>query len=287
MLHSKNLYSTLAQCVTPDASSDRAIVSSILITSVGQTIASCHSSREPPPPKTFSSKFGILNDSEDSSICLNKIAQNETNTFSSEMSNNSQVRSSIDPATDKHDPNTSSNLSQNAQQSLNFRVSRSGKTRVYTLFASSAWQNYKAAGISKNVLSPPVVAPISDSISNCTFQTPNYLQKKSSRSVKNYDKKRKPSINKSTKTQINLPNKTETTSNGCKERDWIYFVFDDSSKIGAAIFIIELNLQESQQKLLLILVSDGDCPMGTVLKKAEEAAAVLEHGLSSYTVSEP
>lgn len=49
---------------------------------------------------------------------------------------------------------------------------------------------------------------------------------------------------------------------------------------------MKLQLKESHGELLLVLVGDGDCPLGIILKKAEETAAILEEGLSEYKLVE-
>lgn len=270
MLHSRNLYSVLAQCISQDASADGSIVSSILITLSGQTIASYHSNRPPPPPKNILHTYRFSDEPDDIVVSPSNTVKNKSHLYS-----------------DSHADNKNQSIPQNEllnddQQLSNFQVTRAGKTKVYALFASSAWQQYQQAGMNKIIMTPPAVVPqATPSSDNNSTQ-----RSSSSKSSQNYPDRSREQGYKESRSQTSKSHKLDrnSTNKDSGDREWISFSTETCGDRGATIFILNLKLKESQQELLLILVSDADCPMGMVLKKARETAAVLEEGLSSYTV---
>lgn len=129
MLQSRNLLGVLSQVIQTEKTSDSeprsAIVSSILITVSGQPIASYHANRTPSPPRTSRSSALAHNDSATEAVV---------------------GRGHYD-----HAPLASASSSNSAGSSTDgtqpYEVSRSMKTKVYALFASSAWQEYQRAGM--------------------------------------------------------------------------------------------------------------------------------------------
>lgn len=275
MLHSRNIYSILAQTISSDSSPDRSIVSSILITLSGQAIASCHSSRPPPPAKTSPATYQFLHDYENNLISPNGIVRNRP-TFPRSHDINDPNSSPVDTSI----PNR--NLDCPSHLQGDFHVSRSGKTKLYALFASSAWKTYQQAGMSKHVLTPSAVKPLS---SPCSDGIEEIASSKASKKSKNKPRNLAHRNNQIlAEKQDNLVPNTSASSDN--ERDWIFLTTEDASANGATIFIMKLELIESKKELLLVLIGDGDCPMGIILKKARETAAVLEKGLSSFVVPE-
>lgn len=251
MLHSRNLSSVLAQSITPNTPPDKSIVSSILITPSGQPIASYHSKRPPPPPKTLPTT-PYLYDSlglGEPSIPDHHITQFNPN--------------GIDTGDGVDLLDTSSP----------FQVTRSGKTKVYSLFASSAWKEYQEAGMGK-----PVFTQVTGRNNKSNRKTAGHKSGKHGKKSKHSSNDDQPRSN------------NESLEDAQKQREhlreWISFITDDSSSNGAIIFIMGLRLKSSGCQLLLVLVGDGDCPLGIILKKAEETAVVLEEGLDTYRISE-
>lgn len=128
MLQSRNLLGVLSQVIQSEKISDSeprsSIVSSILITVSGLPIASYHANRTPSPPRT--SRFSTLAHDESTAEAVLGRGHYEHPTLASASSSNSAGSSS---------------------GTQPYEVSRSMKTKVYALFASSAWQEYQRAGM--------------------------------------------------------------------------------------------------------------------------------------------
>lgn len=246
----------LSQSLSHDnESQSSSVVSSILITLSGQPIASHHLRRPPPPLRLTIPKT---------------------------------------PAFGDHDaiPGLPDQSDEVENPVIPFHVSRSGKTRVYSLFASTAWKEYQRAGMGKQIFTQQnnrsesyrssrnskhgSRVPGNNSSGGSGGSGSGAKSSKHSKKSKasNTEELRKPSGSSAMEPQ-SPPN----------NRDWISFMTDDSSASGVVIFIMSINLKTSGGQLLLVLVADGDCALGTITKKAEETATVLEEGLDTYKIS--
>lgn len=125
-----------------------------------------------------------------------------------------------------------------------YQVSRSMKTKVYALFAFSAWQEYQRAGMGH-------VTAASDA----------------KRVAGDVD-------------QVQVDEESEQSYSN--QHDWICFKTEDATHM----LITPVNLESTSSQLLLILVADEECPLGLILKKAQETVKVLEEGLDKYRVYE-
>lgn len=136
MLQPRNLAKVLSGIVEPECASTNdgdcsSIISSILVTPSGQPVSSYHINRRPPPPHTIAPS--ILSDDVETTPHLGPtVGHKVDDLFKSSTPNDSSTSSLSGKALDDSHP---------------YEISRSMKTNVYSLFASSAWQEYQKAGM--------------------------------------------------------------------------------------------------------------------------------------------
>lgn len=137
MLQSRNLSAVLAQPIQYSASSglsssSNSIVSSILISLNGQPIASSHSGKAPPlsysAPSTLFDNASIQ-DPECESLNPYRRKTARTGSVSSGASSSAEI------------------LNNGSLKEQPYNISRAMKTKIYALFASSAWKEYQQANI--------------------------------------------------------------------------------------------------------------------------------------------
>ncbi|VVT56206.1 uncharacterized protein SAPINGB_P004893 [Magnusiomyces paraingens] len=276
MLHSKNLSSVLAQTLTAGNEHDSgAIVSSILITLSGQPISSHHLKRPPPPSPPFSTINHISPGGRISS-------SHDTNSMDS-----THIIINEDDEDEEDDKIT------DGGRAIPFHVSRSGKTKVYSLFASTAWEEYRRAGMGQQIFTqqPQNLRDGTRSASRSAGSSGRHGSSRSSKhgkrskSTANDDYRKPGSSGSGISTNIGSINSSDTLEKQTNTRDWISFITNDMSNSGVIIFIVAIHLKASGGKLLLVLIADGDCPFGIISKKGQEAAAVLENELDTYNIS--
>lgn len=170
MLSSRNLSALLAQALTPEQDEEKiSIVSSILITPAGETIASQHLKQRIPPRPTNSSLFNSQGIDSSNSSTHNAINDSSTSRDShSFVSNSDAPESSASNGFHK-------TLHHNNDVSSPFNVSRSGKTKVYTLFASSLWKEYLNAGLGTQIKSPYLSKSAPESPNNKAYSNHHWI----------------------------------------------------------------------------------------------------------------
>lgn len=247
MLQSRNLSGVLSQVIQrenpSETESNNSIVSAILITVSGQPVASYHANRTPPPPRTTHISSLAVED---------KLSSQAADPISSRGRNSNGVAASSNSSTTTTTTNTANTTTD--PTSTPYQVSRSMKTKLYALFASSAWQEYQRAGMGH-------VTAASD------------VKRGASSAVVTAEEVEQQQI------QVVVVGQ-EAAQSYYNQHDWICFKTEDATQI----LITPVNLQTTSSQLLLILVADGECPLGHILKKSQETVKVLEEGLDKYRV---